>query len=147
MANQLFHEKYLNISWSDGPCIDLYWSSDLPWYREACGFYLTPVETVVKTRLQIYPDWVEITLQDSGFSFNYVVNKEMCVQHTMPHVLACQNNQNALEPLTSQSGCVPTEEENAVMCNIQRCLQKDVGFPRWCLGILAVCLGGGTCAH
>lgn len=32
----------------------------------------------------------------------------MCVQHTKPHVLICQNNQNALDPLTSQFCNVPT---------------------------------------
>lgn len=43
----------------------------------------------------------------------------------MPYVMICENNQNA--PLTSQSGRVPAEKENAVICNIQQRSQKDAG--------------------
>lgn len=58
----------------------------------------------------------------------------------MPHVLICQNNQNALKQLTSQLGHVLTEKKDAVICHIQQFLQEDAGVPRVMPVILTVCI-------
>ncbi len=63
--------------------------------------------------------------------------KKFCVQHAMSHVLIGQENQSGLETLTSQSGRVPTEGKDAVICHIQHCVR---GIPQVMTGILAVCL-------
>lgn len=104
---------------------------DPPPIQRDCGLCLTPVETVTRTCLPIYPNCVK-TLQVSGFSFEDDVNKRMCVHHLRSYVLICQNNHNTLDLCTSQLVHVLTEEVNAVICNIQQCLQikRGIGAPQ-----------------